>query len=106
MPHPLDVNYESLKATLTHVKEEEEEFSIIERYLTATEPSWRNVKILDIFRVDREGEVRGFPRLGNNVILFLMCRGRGLALTTHWRIVGCSGMALTWLWLLPSSSQD
>ena len=61
MPHPLDVNYESLKAKLTHIKKEEEEFSVIEKYLAATGPSWRHVEILDIFRVDREGEVRGFP---------------------------------------------
>ena len=57
MPHPLDVNYQGLKATLTHLKKEEEEYDIIQQYLAATGPTWHNVQILDVFRVDREGEV-------------------------------------------------
>ena len=40
------------------MKEEEPEYDIIQNYITATEPTWRNVKLLDVFRVDREGEVR------------------------------------------------
>lgn len=58
-PHPLDVNYQSLNAKLTCVKQEEEDYDVIHKYLEATGHS--HMKILDVFRVDREGEVRGAP---------------------------------------------
>ena len=57
IPHPLDINYESLKAKLTHVKKEEEEYEIVQNYIKATGPSWINVELMDLFKVDREGEV-------------------------------------------------
>lgn len=57
VPHPLDNHYESLKAELTHIKQEDEEYDVIQKYLTATAPSWRNMELIDVFRVDREEEV-------------------------------------------------
>ena len=67
VPHPLDINYESLKAKLTHIKKEEEEHEVVHKYIEATGPSgWRNVQLLDLFRVDREGEVRVYS---NNVVV-------------------------------------
>lgn len=59
MPHPLDINYQSLNAKLTHIKQEEEDYDVIHKYLVATGHS--HMKILDVFRVDREGAVRGAP---------------------------------------------
>ena len=38
-------------------EEEEDEYGVIQNYLSATRPSWRNMELLDVFRVDREGEV-------------------------------------------------
>ena len=59
VPHPLDINYESLKAKLTHIKEEEEDYDVVQKYIQATgSGGWRKVKLLELFRVDREGEVR------------------------------------------------
>lgn len=59
VPHPLDVHYQSLNAKLTYIKQEEDDYDVIHKYLVATGHSC--MKILDVFRVDREGEVRGAP---------------------------------------------
>ena len=58
IPHPLDSNYETLKARLTHIKKEEEEYEVVDKYIDATGPTCGKVQLLDLFRVDREGEVR------------------------------------------------
>ena len=68
IPHPLDLNYQSLKASLIHVKKEEEEYDIVKNYIDATtQGGWRNPpQLLDLFRVDRDGEVRVYS---NDVIM-------------------------------------
>ena len=43
MPHPLDVNYELLKAKLQHLDKSQEQYAVIEKYLRATEPHWRKL---------------------------------------------------------------
>ena len=50
-------------------EEREREYDVIKKYLSATAPMWRNVELQDVWRVDREGEVRreregGGGRLG------------------------------------------
>ena len=57
VPHPLDVNYQSLKAELSHVDKKDEEFGVLEKYLRATEPQWRKLEILDVWKVDRDKAV-------------------------------------------------
>ena len=109
-PHPLDVNYESLKAGLSHVKEEEEEYDVIEKYLTATKPSWRKAQLLDVFRVDREGEVSVCVcvcvcDVVSHSVCLCVFRVRGSVITVAWRTDDCCGMGRMWLWWLPSSSQ-
>ncbi|CAI8044263.1 Protein mono-ADP-ribosyltransferase PARP3 [Geodia barretti] len=59
IPHPLDINYESLKAKLSHIKKEEDEYQVVHKYIKAT-ATWRKVELLDVFRVDREGEGERF----------------------------------------------
>ena len=39
-------------------EEREREYDVIKKYLSATAPMWRNVELQDVWRVDREGEVR------------------------------------------------
>ena len=58
MSHPLDVNYELLKAQLDHLDRTQPEFKTIERYLQSTQPVWRKLEIMDVWSVNREGEVR------------------------------------------------
>ena len=57
VPHPLDVNYELLKARLTHLDKKDAEYAVIEHYLTATGPKWRKLEIMDVWAVDRQTEV-------------------------------------------------
>ena len=76
VPHPLDVNYELLKAELQHVDKGKEKFAMIEKYLKATEPQWRRLQILDVWEVNREGEVgRSMPvtSIGNNYLNCGLC---------------------------------
>ena len=58
MPHPLDVNYELLKTDLTVLDKKSSEFGVIEKYLRSTEPLYRKLTILDVWRVDRHNVVR------------------------------------------------
>ena len=58
MPHPLDLNYELLKANLAVVDRSSGEFKVIEKYLRATEPGYTKLQIIDVWKVDRHGVVR------------------------------------------------
>lgn len=51
------MNYELLKAKLQHLDESQKQYAVIQKYLRATEPQWRKLKILDVWEVNREGEV-------------------------------------------------
>ncbi len=57
VPHPLDVNYTSLMTKLNHIGKSENEYKIINKYLTATRPSYQKLEIIDVWRVDRDKEV-------------------------------------------------
>ena len=35
----------------------DEEFGVLEKYLRATEPQWRKLEILDVWKVDRDKAV-------------------------------------------------
>lgn len=58
VPHPLDANYDSLKAKLEHVQKTDPEYKVIDTYLKSTEPAYRKLEIIDVWRVDRTEEVR------------------------------------------------
>ena len=61
MPHPLDLNYDLLKANLVHLDKKGEEYGFIEKYLRATESSWRKLELMDVWKVDRHGVVSLTP---------------------------------------------
>lgn len=58
VPHALDANYDSLKAKLEHVQKTDPEYKVIDTYLKSTEPAYRKLEIIDVWRVDRTEEVR------------------------------------------------
>uniref|UniRef100_A0A8C4W322 Poly(ADP-ribose) polymerase family member 3 n=1 Tax=Gopherus evgoodei TaxID=1825980 RepID=A0A8C4W322_9SAUR len=58
VPHPLDKDYELLKCELTLVDPALEDYQVIQTYVEKTGVSHRKVKILNIWKVKREGEVR------------------------------------------------
>ena len=66
VPHPLDVDYMSLKAKLEHVKTSDDDYKVINKYLNATMPSYQKLEIIDVWRVDRDDEVLCMYRKSGN----------------------------------------
>ncbi|XP_070559252.1 protein mono-ADP-ribosyltransferase PARP3-like [Ptychodera flava] len=56
VPHPLDVNYGLLMCGLTHVKPASDDYKVIQKYMDATKGWCSGLKILDVWKVDRDGE--------------------------------------------------
>ena len=53
MPNPLDTQYESLNTNLTLLDSSSHEYQVIIKYMKATEPGWKNLKLQQVWRVDR-----------------------------------------------------
>ena len=66
MPHQLDVQYETLHANLTHLNPKSHEYQVISKYMTATTAEWRKIKLLDVWRVDRQGVVSIYQQKNAN----------------------------------------
>ncbi|KAH1167354.1 protein mono-ADP-ribosyltransferase PARP3 [Mauremys mutica] len=60
VPHPLDKDYELLKCELTLVDPALEDYQVIQTYVEKTGVSHRKVKILNVWKVKREGESERF----------------------------------------------
>ncbi|CAF0826452.1 unnamed protein product [Rotaria sordida] len=58
-PHPYDVNYDLLKCSLEHVDANSDEFKTIKKYTENTQ-GYRKCKIIDVWRVGREGDSERF----------------------------------------------
>ncbi|XP_074645032.1 protein mono-ADP-ribosyltransferase PARP3-like [Tubulanus polymorphus] len=58
--HPLDIDYSLLKCKLEHLSPGSKEFKLIEKYTNNTKDTYDNCKIIDVFKVDREGERERF----------------------------------------------
>ncbi|KAM9325463.1 protein mono-ADP-ribosyltransferase PARP3-like [Gastrophryne carolinensis] len=56
VPHPLDVDYQILKCQLNLLSPKSEEYKVIDTYVKNTGPTYRQLKILNVWRVDRETE--------------------------------------------------
>jgi len=59
-PHPADENYSKLNATLDYVEPGSKEWKFINLYIDATAAQHRKPKLLDVFRLDRNGEAKRF----------------------------------------------
>ena len=57
MPHELDVQYETLHANLTHLNPKSHEYQVVSKYMAATGRGWNKIKLLDVWKVDRQGVV-------------------------------------------------
>jgi len=60
LPHPDDANYKLLKADLTAVDRDSDEFAFIEKYLRNTEAQGSKITIMDVYAVNRHGEDERF----------------------------------------------
>lgn len=56
VPHPLDVDYQLLKCQLNLLDPKSDEYKVIDKYLKNTGPTYRSLKILNVWRVDRHLE--------------------------------------------------
>ncbi|XP_018419898.1 PREDICTED: poly [ADP-ribose] polymerase 3 isoform X2 [Nanorana parkeri] len=56
VPHPLDVDYQLLKCELDLLDAKCEEYKVIDKYVQNTGPTYRKLKILNVWRVDRDME--------------------------------------------------
>lgn len=56
VPHPLDIDYELLKCELNLLDPKSKEYKVIDNYVKHTGSTYRQLKILNVWRVDREGE--------------------------------------------------
>ncbi|XP_075039916.1 protein mono-ADP-ribosyltransferase PARP3-like [Mixophyes fleayi] len=56
VPHPLDVDYQLLKCELNLLDSKSKEHKVIDKYVKQTGPTYRHLKILNVWRVDRENE--------------------------------------------------
>ncbi|MEE6518231.1 hypothetical protein FKM82_029095 [Ascaphus truei] len=56
VPHPLDLDYQLLKCHLNLLDCKSEEHKVIETYVEHTGPTYQSLKILSVWRVDRENE--------------------------------------------------
>ncbi|XP_060128952.1 poly [ADP-ribose] polymerase 1 [Zootoca vivipara] len=73
---PIDVNYEKLKTDIKVVDKDSEEAKILKQYVKNTHASTHNaydLKVMEIFKIEREGEVqryRPFQELHNRQLLW------------------------------------
>jgi len=91
--HPLDVNYKKLKNTIVPLSRDSEEWKWIETYAYNT-MGYRKIEVMDIFEVDRSGELDRFTahkkitnrRLlwhGTNVAVIVAILTGGLRIMPH-----------------------
>lgn len=59
-PHPADENYAKLGATLDVVDPKSDEYAMIDTYIDNTARSGRKPKMINLFRLDRNGEGKRF----------------------------------------------
>ena len=96
LPNPLDANYGTLKCGLGYVDPKSDEFAYIARYLDATKDKNHYYKpsIVDVFRLDRQGEAARFAAHdtiaerkllwhGTNVAVVAAILGTGLRIMPH-----------------------
>jgi poly [ADP-ribose] polymerase 2/3/4 len=94
VPHPADENYKKIKADLEYIDPSSEEYAWIQKYMQATGASYYNLKLVDVFRLNRHGEADRFKAHdsiaerkllwhGTNVAVVAAILGSGLRIMPH-----------------------
>lgn len=76
--HPIDVHYKKLKSIIEPVDPNSEEFKRIEQYMTNTHAATHNqysLKLIDLFKIERQGEDQRFQIWENNANRQLLWHG-------------------------------
>ncbi|XP_078065469.1 protein mono-ADP-ribosyltransferase PARP3 [Mustelus asterias] len=66
VPHPLDEDFNLLKCELSLLATNSEEFKIIKKYVDVTGGGYKQIKILNVWKLDREQEGERF-KIHNNI---------------------------------------
>ena len=93
-PHPADENYKKIKADLEYIDPTSDEYAWIQKYLQSTGASYYNLKLVDVFRLNRHGEHDRFKAHdtiaerkllwhGTNVAVVAAILGSGLRIMPH-----------------------
>ncbi|XP_038666754.1 protein mono-ADP-ribosyltransferase PARP3 [Scyliorhinus canicula] len=96
VPHPLDEDYNLLKCELSLLLSTSEEFKMIKKYVDATGGSYRPIKIINVWKLDRQAEGVRFKTHNNIENRRLLWHGTNIAvvaaiLKTGLRIMPHSG---------------
>ncbi len=94
VPHPADENYKKIKADLEYIDPTSDEYAWILKYMQATGASYYNLKLVDVFRLNRHGEGDRFKAHepigerkllwhGTNVAVVAAILGSGLRIMPH-----------------------
>ncbi|XP_071822124.1 poly [ADP-ribose] polymerase 2-like [Apostichopus japonicus] len=71
--HPIDRQYHALKCKLEPVEKSQDEFKMVQEYLTNTHAATHNqytMQVMDLFEVDKDGETAAFKKLNNRKLLW------------------------------------
>ncbi|XP_051874790.1 protein mono-ADP-ribosyltransferase PARP3 [Pristis pectinata] len=96
VPHPLDEDYNLLKCQLTLLQCTDDEFKVVKKYVDATGPTYRSLKVINVWKLDREGEGERYKEHQNIEHRRLLWHGTNIAvvaaiLKTGLRIMPHSG---------------
>lgn len=96
LPHPADENYKKLKTTLAWVDPKSDEYAWIEKYMQNTGSSYYKLKLVDVFRMDRQGEGARFAAHNDYAERKILWHGTNIAVvaaicSTGLRIMPHSG---------------
>lgn len=73
MSNPIDQKYAQLQARLEHVGKTSKVYKMVQKYIDATKSGYNNIKMLDMWEVDRNGEgdrFKAHKKLGNRRLLW------------------------------------
>ena len=93
-PNPADTNYKKLKSKLEWVDPSNKEWELVNTYMQNTAATYYKLKLVDLFRVDRDGEADAFETHskikerkllwhGTNVAVVAAILGSGLRIMPH-----------------------
>jgi poly [ADP-ribose] polymerase len=96
IPNPIDLHYDSLNADLSVLGQDSSEFNVVKAYFDKTKGYYSNANLLDVWRVDRNGENERFRHFDQLEDRRLLWHGTNIAvvapiLTSGLRIMPHSG---------------
>ena len=72
IPNPIDVNFDQLKIKMKTLDKSSDDFKMIEEYVANGKGCYNGLRIVDAFKIDRDGEDKIYNplKLGNKKLLW------------------------------------